>query len=170
MTFDVPPRPFVVGLPREHLLAKETGVKAEHLWREDLLLLKDGHCLRDHALAARRLADRRVTEGFEATSLPTLVQMVDNGLGITLLRRLAVNAGLLLGTDLVIRPLLSYDPARRAPKRQPHTRCHTRPLSCFGCSGSLPVDPLAALGIFPRAGAVFERLAPFVIRKLALHR
>jgi hypothetical protein len=44
------------------------------------------------------------------------------------------------------------------------------PLSCFGSSGSLPIDPLAALGIFPRAGAVFERLAPFVIRKLALHR
>ena len=105
--------PFVVGLPREHLLAKETRVKAEHLWREDLLLLKDGHCLRDHALAACRLADRRVTEGFEATSLPTLVQMVDNGLGITLLPTLAVNAGLLLGTDLVTRPLLGHDAVRK---------------------------------------------------------
>jgi len=104
---------FVVGLPREHLLAKETRVKAQHLWREDLLLLKDGHCLRDHALAACRLADRRVTEGFEATSLPTLVQMVDNGLGITLLPTLAVNAGLLLGTDLVTRPLLSHDAVRK---------------------------------------------------------
>src|SRR5215510_13221904 len=46
--------PFVVGLPREHLLAKETSVKPERLWREDLLLLKDGHCLRDHALAVCR--------------------------------------------------------------------------------------------------------------------
>ena len=73
--------PFVVGLPREHLLAKEARVKPERLWREDLLLLKDGHCLRDHALAVCRLADRRLTEGLEATSLPTLVQMVDNGLG-----------------------------------------------------------------------------------------
>src|SRR5262249_32367141 len=98
--------PFVVGLPSEHLLAKEMRVKAEHLWREDLLLLKDGHCLRDHALAACRLAD-------EATSLPTLVQMVDNGLGITLLPTLAVNAGLLLGTDLVTRPLLSHDAVRK---------------------------------------------------------
>jgi LysR family hydrogen peroxide-inducible transcriptional activator len=83
------------------------------LSREDLLLLKDGHCLRDHALAACRLADRRVTEGFEATSLPTLVQMVDNGLGITLLPTLAVNAGLLLGTDLVTRPLLGHDAVRK---------------------------------------------------------
>jgi hypothetical protein len=105
--------PFLVGLPREHLLAKEMRVKAEHLSREDLLLLKDGHCLRDHALAACRLADRRVTEGFEATSLPTLVQMVDNGLGITLLPTLAVNAGLLLGTDLVTRPLLGHDAVRK---------------------------------------------------------
>jgi LysR family hydrogen peroxide-inducible transcriptional activator len=105
--------PFVVGLPREHLLAKETRVKPERLWREDLLLLKDGHCLRDHALAVCRLADRRLTEGFEATSLPTLVQMVDNGLGTTLLPRLAVDAGLLQGTNLVTRPLLSHDAARK---------------------------------------------------------
>src|SRR5262249_27670885 len=49
--------PFMVGLPREHLLAKETRVKPERLWHEDLLLLKDGHCLRDHALAVCRLAD-----------------------------------------------------------------------------------------------------------------
>src|SRR5262249_56141677 len=92
--------PFVVGLPREHLLANETRVKPERLWHEDLLLLKDGHCLRDHALAVCRLADRRLTEGFEATSLPTLVQMVDNGLGTTLLPRLAVDAGLLQCTNL----------------------------------------------------------------------
>src|SRR5262249_53973825 len=105
--------PFVVGLPREHLLAKETRVKPERLWHETLLLLKDGHCLRDHALAACRLADRRLTEGFEATSLPTLVQMVDNGLGTTLLPRLAVDAGLLLGTNLVTRPLLGHEAARK---------------------------------------------------------
>jgi LysR family hydrogen peroxide-inducible transcriptional activator len=104
---------FVVGLPREHQLAKETCIKPERLWREDLLLLKDGHCLRDHALAVCRFADRRLTEGFEATSLPTLVQMVDNGLGTTLLPRLAVDAGLLQGTNLVTRPLLSHDASRK---------------------------------------------------------
>jgi len=70
------------------------------------LLLKDGHCLRERALSACNFADRRRIEGFEATSLPTLVQMVDNGLGITLLPTLAVEAGLLLGTSLVIRPLM----------------------------------------------------------------
>ena len=105
--------PFVVGLPSNHPLAKEGAVKPQHLWNADLLLLKDGHCLRDHALTACHLADRRRTEGFEATSLPTLVQMVDNGLGITLLPWLAVEAGLLLGTGLVTRPLLGSEPTRK---------------------------------------------------------
>jgi len=105
--------PFVVGLPRTHPLAKEGPVKIQRLWCEDLLLLKDGHCLRDHALAACRLADRRLTKGFEATSLATLVQMVDNGLGTTLLPTLAVEAGLLRGTNIVTRPLLSDESARK---------------------------------------------------------
>jgi LysR family transcriptional regulator, hydrogen peroxide-inducible genes activator len=105
--------PFVVALPRQHALAKEARIKAQHLGTEDLLLLKDGHCLRDHALAACRLADRRLTERFEATSLATLVQMVDNGLGITLLPMLAVDAGLLLGTNLAIRPLFADEPVRK---------------------------------------------------------
>jgi LysR family hydrogen peroxide-inducible transcriptional activator len=105
--------PFVVGLPHSHPLAKEGGIKPQHLLGEDLLLLKDGHCLRDHALAAlRRLAERRVAE-FEATSLPTLVQMVDNGLGATLLPTMAVEAGLLEGTSLVTRPLVNYQLARK---------------------------------------------------------
>ena len=105
--------PFVVGLPSNHPLTKESAVKPQRLWNADLLLLKDGHCLRDHALSACHLADRRRTEGFEATSLPTLVQMVDNGLGITLLPWLAVEAGLLLGTSLVTRPLLTDEAARK---------------------------------------------------------
>jgi LysR family transcriptional regulator, hydrogen peroxide-inducible genes activator len=105
--------PFVVGLPHQHPLANERGVKPQNLLNEDLLLLKDGHCLRDHALAAlRRLAEQRVAE-FEATSLATLVQMVDNGLGATLLPTLAVEAGLLEGTSLVIRPLVNYQLARK---------------------------------------------------------
>jgi LysR family transcriptional regulator, hydrogen peroxide-inducible genes activator len=102
--------PFVVGLPGQHPLAKEPRINPQRLWHENLLLLKDGHCLRDHALAACHLADRRMTELFEAT---TLVQMVDNGLGTTLLPALAVDAGLLVGTSLVTRPLLPGAPARK---------------------------------------------------------
>jgi LysR family hydrogen peroxide-inducible transcriptional activator len=66
-------------------LAAGKAVDLEQLQSEGLLLLKEGHCLREHALAACRLAERRQLEPVEATRLHTLVQMVDNGLGITLL-------------------------------------------------------------------------------------
>src|SRR5258707_403165 len=62
---------------------------------EPLLLLRDGHCLRAHALDACGFRDPASPLGFEATSLHTLVQMVDNGVGITLLPQVALDAGLL---------------------------------------------------------------------------
>jgi LysR family hydrogen peroxide-inducible transcriptional activator len=97
--------PFAVALRRDHPLADQAAVPLDRLAGEPLLLLQDGHCLREHALAACGLADRRQRNAFEATSLHTLVQMVDNGLGITLLPRLALQAGILQGTDLITRPL-----------------------------------------------------------------
>jgi LysR family hydrogen peroxide-inducible transcriptional activator len=72
---------------------------------ERLLLLQEGHCLREQALSACGLPDRGRREAFAATSLLTLVQMVEGGLGLTLVPELAVGAGLLKGTDLVTRPL-----------------------------------------------------------------
>src|SRR5215469_6510820 len=104
---------FLLALPPDHPLAKERRVDPERLRSEEVLLLKDGHCLRDHALSVCRLADRRRTEAFEATSLPTLVQMVDNGLGITALPELAIDAGLLRGTSLVTRALAAEEPGRK---------------------------------------------------------
>lgn len=103
---------FLLALPPDHPLVKERRVEPEQLRSEEVLLLRDGHCLREHALSVCHLADRRRTEAFEATSLPTLVQMVDNGLGITPLPELAVDAGLLRGTSLVTRPLAAEEPSR----------------------------------------------------------
>ena len=78
----------------------------------DMLLLEEGHCLRDHAIAAcgpRRGAwEPRV----EATSLTTLIQMVEGGLGVTLLPRITLDAGILKGTRLVARPFSSPAPSR----------------------------------------------------------
>jgi LysR family transcriptional regulator, hydrogen peroxide-inducible genes activator len=78
----------------------------------DMVLLEEGHCLRDHAIAAcgpRRGAwEARV----EATSLTTLIQMIEGGLGVTLLPRITLEAGILKGTRLVARPLSSPAPAR----------------------------------------------------------
>ncbi|MGA7322906.1 MAG: hydrogen peroxide-inducible genes activator [Rhodomicrobium sp.] len=103
---------FLVAFPRSRALANEVHITPKQLMNEELLLLKDGHCLRDHALAACHLAGRRQAEAFEATSLPTLVQMADNGLGTTLLPAIAVKAGLLRGTGLITRPFVSDNPAR----------------------------------------------------------
>jgi LysR family hydrogen peroxide-inducible transcriptional activator len=70
-----------------------------------LLLLEDGHCLRDHALAACNRPEMRASATMIGTSLHTLVQMVDNGLGVTMLPEMAIEAGILHETEVVARPL-----------------------------------------------------------------
>jgi LysR family hydrogen peroxide-inducible transcriptional activator len=73
------------------------------LAHEKLLLLEEGHCLRDQALAACGKVGG--SEGFAATSLHTLVHMVAGGLGATLVPRLAIDAGVATGTEILLRPL-----------------------------------------------------------------
>jgi LysR family hydrogen peroxide-inducible transcriptional activator len=77
-----------------------------------LLLLEDGHCLKDHVLAACNRPELRASATMIGTSLHTLVQMVDNGLGLTMLPEMAVNAGILQGTQIVARPLESEHASR----------------------------------------------------------
>jgi LysR family hydrogen peroxide-inducible transcriptional activator len=98
---------FVIALPPGHRLAGEAEIPVSALATERLLLLEDGHCLRDQALAVCGLltGDRGDQDGFAATSLHTLVQMVAGGLGVTLLPQLAVASGICAGTGLVLRPL-----------------------------------------------------------------
>jgi len=73
--------------------------------KEDLLLLEDGHCLRDHALAACALEGARRNVSFQGTSLHTLVMMAANGLGVTLVPEMAMAAGIVSGLDLHAAPL-----------------------------------------------------------------
>jgi len=77
-----------------------------------LLLLEDGHCLKDHALAACNRPELRGSATMIGTSLHTLVQLVDNGLGLTMIPEMAVEAGILQGTDVVARPLETENAAR----------------------------------------------------------
>ncbi|HEY0411750.1 MAG TPA: LysR substrate-binding domain-containing protein [Allosphingosinicella sp.] len=72
-----------------------------------LLLLEDGHCLKDHALSACNRPDLRAHAAMMGTSLHTLVQMVDNGLGVTFVPAMAIEAGILDGTRVEARPLRS---------------------------------------------------------------
>jgi LysR family transcriptional regulator, hydrogen peroxide-inducible genes activator len=98
---------FLVALPQGHRLAAQAQVPVGAMAGERLLLLEDGHCLRDQALAVCGLlaGGRQGQDGFAATSLHTLVQMVAGGLGVTLLPRLAIAAGVTAGTDIELRPL-----------------------------------------------------------------
>jgi LysR family hydrogen peroxide-inducible transcriptional activator len=78
-----------------------------------LLLLEDGHCLKDHALSACNRPELRAEAAMMGTSLHTLVQMVDNGLGITFVPQIAIQAGILDGTRVEARPLSSEHNFRR---------------------------------------------------------
>ena len=78
-----------------------------------LLLLEDGHCLKDHALAACNRPELRSEATMLGTSLHTLIQMVDNGLGLTMVPEMALKAGLLQGTGVEARPLDAEHAARR---------------------------------------------------------
>jgi LysR family hydrogen peroxide-inducible transcriptional activator len=93
-------------------LAKQKAVAMERLDSGEVILLEEGHCLRDHAIAACGTQREAAAQGIEATSLPTLLQMVDGGLGVTLLPEIALKAGILNGTNLIARPFSTRVPAR----------------------------------------------------------
>ncbi len=93
--------PFVAAVPRTHALAKLSSVTAEQLKSETLLLLGTGHCFRDHVLEvcpefARFSSNAEgIRKSFEGSSLETIKHMVAAGMGVTLVPRLGVPAGLL---------------------------------------------------------------------------
>ena len=88
------------------------SIRPEQIDEQRLLLLEDGHCLKDHALSACSRPELRAEARMLGTSLHTLVQMVDNGLGLTILPQMAIDAGILNGTDVVARPLEAAHPTR----------------------------------------------------------
>jgi LysR family hydrogen peroxide-inducible transcriptional activator len=105
----------LAALPANHPLAGEKEAPPSALESDDLILLEDGHCLRDHALAACGLRPPRGTgeeEAFAATSLPTLVQMVGSGLGVSFVPAMAVEAGLTDAANVAVRPLKAEHPNR----------------------------------------------------------
>jgi len=102
----------VVALPKDHPLAAGKRVASDQLAGQPLLMLEDGHCLRDHALAACSLTGPDRNEVFQGTSVKTLVEMAASGLGITLLPKMAVAAEVPAEGDLTTRPLAADAPAR----------------------------------------------------------
>jgi len=104
--------PLFVAYPRGEA-PKSAAIDAAQIDENRLLLLEDGHCLKDHALSACNRPELRAHAAMMGTSLHTLVQMVDNGLGLTFVPGMAIEAGILSGTRVDARPLQSDHPYRR---------------------------------------------------------
>ena len=104
--------PLFVAFPRGEAPGG-AAVEVESIDENRLLLLEDGHCLKDHALSACNRPDLRAHAAMMGTSLHTLVQMVDNGLGVTFIPLMAIEAGILNNTRVDAKPLRSDHGFRR---------------------------------------------------------
>ncbi|MFJ6325988.1 MULTISPECIES: LysR substrate-binding domain-containing protein [unclassified Rhizobium] len=105
--------PFLLAVPKKHPLAERNSIGMDDLSRYDLMLLEEGHCLREHALDVCRLSGAGHRSSFQATSLETLRLMVGTNVGVTLLPTLATVGP--MGSSDTIR-LLSFEdgnPTRR---------------------------------------------------------
>jgi LysR family transcriptional regulator, hydrogen peroxide-inducible genes activator len=105
--------PFLLAVPETHSLSKAKSLTMQDLAHESLLLLEDGHCLRDQALDVCHMAGAGEKSGFRATSLETLRQMVAANVGITLLPILAVKPPVATSQDIHLLPFRSPAPSRR---------------------------------------------------------
>jgi LysR family hydrogen peroxide-inducible transcriptional activator len=110
---------FTLAVPAQHALAKKSTVKLDDLSGETLLLLEDGHCLRDQALDVCSRVDAKESEDYRATSLETLRQMVAAGLGVTLLPQLATRGPFGSGHGLTVKPFARPGSTRCATWLQP---------------------------------------------------
>lgn len=104
--------PLFVAFPQGEA-PKSASVEVDSIDENRMLLLEDGHCLKDHALAACNRPELRAHAAMMGTSLHTLVQMVDNGLGLTFVPGMAIEAGILEGTGVDARRLRSDHGFRR---------------------------------------------------------
>ena len=93
----------VLCLPKSHVLSDKEDISVRDLTTQNLLLLEDGHCLREQSLKACNLRSNDLSIPYQATSLNTLVQMVANNIGMTLLPEMAARANITHDTDTQIR-------------------------------------------------------------------
>ena len=104
--------PFAVAVPEKHRLARRERVQVADLEGETLLLLEEGHCLRDQALEVCSRIGSGESQDFRATSLETLRQMVATGAGVTLLPELATQGAYGDARGVVVLPVSKPAPVR----------------------------------------------------------
>jgi len=106
--------PFLLAVPAGHRLASggRRRIGERELEKEVVLLLEDGHCLRDQALSVCRFAGAQESQEVRASSLATLIQMVANGLGVTLLPESAATSEVRPSDGIVLRRFRDPEPTR----------------------------------------------------------
>jgi LysR family hydrogen peroxide-inducible transcriptional activator len=104
--------PFVAAMPANHPLCRRQSIELQDLAGEELLLLEEGHCLRQQALAVCALAGAHERVDFHATSMETLRQMVATNTGLTLMPVLAVKPPIPATDNIALRPFAPPAPSR----------------------------------------------------------
>jgi len=92
--------PFLLAYKKGSQFIKTQKVTADNLQSESIMLLGDGHCLRDHALSACKIRNRNKVSHFSASSLLTLIEMVEADLGVTYLPEMAKDSPMLKNTNI----------------------------------------------------------------------
>ncbi len=103
---------FWVAMPKGHPLAKQNSIPSTALPEDQLLLLEEGHCLREHALAACSSKSLNASAAFQGTSLYTLMEMVAGGLGITFVPEMAIDSTIAKNKAITLRELAERGPHR----------------------------------------------------------
>src|SRR5690606_16369425 len=106
-------QPFMLAVPEGHPLTAHRSLRMDELGQQHLLLLEEGHCLRDQALEVCELAGAGEKVGFRATSLETLRQMVAAHVGVTLLPTLAIKPPVPQSQHVRLIPFRGRAPSRR---------------------------------------------------------
>ena len=96
---------FLLACHKDTRFLDPDDYRFESLPNESVLLLEDGHCLRDHALSACKLQNQETVSRFAASSLYTLIEMVDSDIGITYLTEMAKDSMILKHTDIKTYPI-----------------------------------------------------------------
>ncbi len=103
---------FYVAFPPQHALSRGRAIPSAKLPLDEIMLLEEGHCMRDQALSACHIKGKQSKAALQGTSLYTMIEMVAGGQGITFIPAMALDSALVQQSDIRLRPLAEKGPHR----------------------------------------------------------
>jgi LysR family hydrogen peroxide-inducible transcriptional activator len=103
---------FYVAFPAKHKLSHGGAIASTKLPADEIMLLEEGHCMRDHAISSCHMRGLQRNATVQGTSLYTMIEMVAGGQGITFVPAMAVDSALVEHADISLRPLAEKGPHR----------------------------------------------------------